>query len=81
MLVPGQTISAGVCLQSFVVATTDEAFVPQFLDRFLDNTGQDGQHAKVRFIYCGEGRVGTRVAWLRCRLSDLINQFMTLRAC
>ena len=41
---PGQTVSAGVCLESFVVATTDKAFVPQFVDR----TGKGGQHSKVR---------------------------------
>lgn len=41
---PGQTVSAGVCLESFVVATTDEAFVPQFVDR----TEDDAQHTKVR---------------------------------
>ena len=48
VLMPGQTVSAGVCLQSFVVATTDETFVPQFLDRFLDHPGREGQHTKVR---------------------------------
>ncbi|CAN0563145.1 unnamed protein product, partial [Laminaria digitata] len=33
LLVPGQTVSAGVCLESFVVTTTDGNFVPQFVDR------------------------------------------------
>ena len=46
VLVPGQTVSAGVCLESFVVATTDKAFVPQFVDR----TGKGGQHSKVRAL-------------------------------
>ena len=52
---PGQTVSAGVCLQSFVVATTDEAFVPQFLDRFLDHAGPEKQHTKV-CVFRGYGR-------------------------
>lgn len=43
MLVPGQTVSAGVCLESFVVATTDKAFVPQFIDR----TGNDRWRTRV----------------------------------
>ena len=30
---PGQMVSAGVCLESFVVATTDSNFSPQFVDR------------------------------------------------
>ncbi|CAN0228321.1 unnamed protein product, partial [Ectocarpus sp. 8 AP-2014] len=33
VLVPGQTVSTGVCLESFVVTTTDKDFVPQFVDR------------------------------------------------
>ena len=44
VLVPGQTVSAGVCLESFVVATTDSAFVPQFIDR----TGNDRWRTRVR---------------------------------
>ncbi|CAM9605272.1 unnamed protein product, partial [Scytosiphon promiscuus] len=43
MLLPGQTISAGVCLESFVVATTDKDFVPQFIDR----TGGQSWHTRV----------------------------------
>ena len=46
VLVPEQTVSAGVCLESFVVATTDSAFVPQFVDR----TGKGAQHTKVRAL-------------------------------
>lgn len=33
MLVPGQIVSAGLCLESFVVTTTDGDFLPQFIDR------------------------------------------------
>eukprot|EP00903_Cladosiphon_okamuranus_P017946 g16513.t1 len=43
VLVPGQTVSVGVCLESFVVATTDKDFVPQFVDR----TGKGGIQSKV----------------------------------
>lgn len=46
VLVPGQTVSAGVCLESFVVATTDKDFVPQFVDR----TGKGERHSKVRAV-------------------------------
>eukprot|EP00752_Nemacystus_decipiens_P006311 g5691.t1 len=51
VLVPGQTVSAGVCLEAFVVATTDKAFVPQFVDR----TGKGGQQSKVHKLARVEG--------------------------
>ncbi|CAM9617791.1 unnamed protein product, partial [Ectocarpus fasciculatus] len=51
VLVPGQTVSAGVCLESFVVTTTDKGFVPQFVDR----TGSGGQHTKVHKLARVEG--------------------------
>lgn len=45
ILVPGQTVSAGLCLKSFVVATTDENYEPQFVDRTKSST----LHVKVRY--------------------------------
>ncbi len=56
---PGQTVSAGVCLESFVVATTDEAFVPQFVDR----TGKGARHTKVCVFWVGNGKDGGTRVW------------------
>lgn len=44
LLVPGQTMSAGMTLQSFVVTSTDDTFEPRFVDRTKD----DAVHLKVR---------------------------------
>lgn len=33
---PGQTVSAGLSLKSFVVTTTDDKFEPRFVDRTKD---------------------------------------------
>ncbi|CAM9870023.1 unnamed protein product, partial [Ectocarpus sp. 12 AP-2014] len=48
VLVPGQTVSAGVCLESFVVTTTDKDFVPQFLDRTGGQTWDTRVHKLAR---------------------------------